>query len=374
MRLFLQKSVPANQNLLYETEERAKLALVGDLDIRIDEQGLIYNAAFDESKVFYGQNYDNSQYNSPTFSDYINSQIEWITPYIPQKSIVVEIGCGKGFYAENLASKRTDCQIYGFDTSYSDKQSNLTNLHFYKEYYNENYATTIKPDFVICRHVIEYISEPSIFLKFIRKTMQNGALLFLETPDSEWVLKNNVIYNFFYEYCSYFTENSLANILSESGFKPIEIKKRFGRQYMWFLAKANDKYKAKISNDIFVIKNLCEQYAENREKNISALRKRMQSLNGKCVFIWGAGARGTTFVNIFDPQKIYIKGIIDINPYKQGKFIAKTGHPIIAPANLVQQLNKYEGKAVILVLNKNYYTEIKNLLCQMNVNCDIEIF
>ncbi|GBU23466.1 methyltransferase [Fibrobacteria bacterium R8-3-H12] len=299
---FQQKSVPANQNLLYETEEQARLALIGDLDMRINEQGLIYNVAFDGSKVFYGQNYDNCQYNSLMFSDYINFQIEWVSPYIPQKSIVVEVGCGKGFYAENLASKRTDCQIYGFDSSYSGEQSELTNLHFYKEYYNENYAS-IKPDFVISRHVIEHINEPSAFLKSIRKTMQNGAMLFLETPDSEWILKNNVIYDFFYEHCSYFTENSLTNMLSESGFEPIEVKKEFGGQYMWFLSKANDKHKAKTSNDAFAIKNLCKQYAENREKNISAIKKKIQDLNGKYVFIWGAGAKGVTFVNIFDPQK-----------------------------------------------------------------------
>jgi len=363
MRIFLQKSVPANQNLLYETEEQAKLALVGDLDIRINEQGLIYNAAFDDSKVIYGQNYDNCQYNSPMFSDYIDSQIEWVLPYIPQKSIVVEVGCGKGFYVEKLASKRTDCQIYGFDTSYSGEQSNLANLHFYKEYYNENYAN-IKPNFVISRHVIEHISKPSEFLKSIRKTMQNGAMLFLETPDTEWILKNNVIYDFFYEHCSYFTENSLVNMLSESGFEPIEIKKEFGGQYMWFLAKANDKYKS--SNDTVEIKNLCEQYAKNREKKIAALSKKIQSLDGKYVFIWGAGAKGVTFVNIFDPQKAYIKGVIDINPCKQGKFIAKTGHQVVAPQML-------DDGNVVLLLNENYYMEIKNMLCQMNIDCNLEI-
>jgi len=367
MRLFLQKSVPTNQNLLYETEEQAKLALVGDLDMYMNEQGFIYNAAFDDSKVFYGQDYDNCQYNSPMFSDYINSQIEWILPYIPQKSIVVEVGCGKGFYAENLAGKRTDCQIYGFDSSYSGEQSKLTNLHFYKEYYNENYAN-IKPDFVISRHVIEHISKPSAFLKSIRKTMQNGAMLFLETPDTEWILKNNVIYDFFYEHCSYFTENSLANILSEAGFEPIEIKKEFGGQYMWFLAKANGK--TKMSNDTFAIKNLCKQYTENREKNISAIKERIRALNGRYAFIWGAGAKGVTFVNIFDPQKKYIKGVVDINPCKQGKFVAKTGHSVIAPVNLAQQPNKC---AVILLLNENYYSEIKNMLCQMNIDCNLEV-
>jgi SAM-dependent methyltransferase len=372
MHLFTQKSVPTNQNLLYETEKQAKLALVGDLDMCINEQGLIYNAAFDSSKVFYGQNYDNCQYNSSMFSDYISSQIEWLLPYIPQKSIVVEVGCGKGFYAESLASKRIDCQIYGFDSSYSGEQSKLTNLHFYKEYYSENHAS-IKPDFVISRHVIEHISKPSVFLKSIRKTMQNGAMLFLETPDSEWILKNNVIYDFFYEHCSYFTENSLENMLSKSGLESIEIEKEFGGQYMWFLARANDKHKTKTSNDTSAIKRLCEQYIKNRDENISVIKKKMRTLNGKYAFIWGAGAKGVTFVNIFDPQKIYIKGVIDINPCKQGKFIAKTGHPVIAPVDLAQQLNNACGGGIILLLNENYYSEVKNMLCQMNIDCNLEI-
>ncbi|GBU23465.1 hypothetical protein R83H12_00076 [Fibrobacteria bacterium R8-3-H12] len=72
-------------------------------------------------------------------------------------------------------------------------------------------------------------------------------------------------------------------------------------------------------------------------------------------------------------KKKYIKGVIDINPGKQGKFIAKTGHPVIAPANLAQELNKSTFGGTILLLNENYYSEIKNLLCKMNIDCNLEI-
>jgi C-methyltransferase-like protein len=71
--------------------------------------------------------------------------------------------------------------------------------------------------------------------------------------------------------------------------------------------------------------------------------------------VWGAGAKGATFVNLTDPNKEYISCLVDINPKKQGRYIAKTGHSIISPA----QLSDFEGERHILVMNDNYYQEIQ---------------
>lgn len=52
------------------------------------------------------------------------------------------------------------------------------------------------------------------------------------------------------------------------------------------------------------------------------------------MLVWGAGAKGATFVSLTDPNRDYISSLVDINPEKQGRYIAKTGHSIISPAQL----------------------------------------
>ena len=93
-------------------------------------------------------------------------------------------------------------------------------LKFEKRYFTEK-DTSLNFDILICSHVIEHISNPKSLLKTIRHSLSNSrkSMIFFETPSVEWILKNNVIWDFFYEHCSYFSKNSLINLFLSEGFK-----------------------------------------------------------------------------------------------------------------------------------------------------------
>jgi SAM-dependent methyltransferase len=369
MRIFKQSNVPVNQNLLYKTEDDARNAPVGDLDIQCDDNGFIFNAAFDITKINYGDEYDNNQNYSSYFGSYIDAQIEWLLKnYIPVNAVVIEVGCGKGYYIEKIAKKRKDCKIYGFDTSYNKNDKNCyPNLQIFKKYYDEEYKY-LCPDVVICRHVIEHIHQPEKFLREIRASIPENAILFLETPDIEWILKNNVIFDFFYEHCSYWNSLSLENTLRISGFEPIESRIEFGDQYLWSVSKVSCKItSAQISNNGH-IKKLCRDFSEKREQEINTVMRKLYDLNKKSVplYIWGAGAKGVTFANLFDPNRELISFIIDISNNKQNKFIAKTTHKVIAPEAIAD--TSYGGSGVVIVLNSNYKSEIDRKIASLGLN------
>jgi hypothetical protein len=113
MNIFYQTHVPVNQNFLYQTEDAAKNAATGELDIQCDENtGFIYNKAFDASLVNYSGGYDNNQHYSSFFSDYIDNQIKWLVKnYIHRNATVVEVGCGKGYYIRKIAQKLPHCRV-----------------------------------------------------------------------------------------------------------------------------------------------------------------------------------------------------------------------------------------------------------------------
>ena len=81
------------------------------------------------------------------------------------------------------------------------------------------------------------------------------------------------------------------------------------------------------------------------------------------LFIWGAGAKGSSFVNLMDPHCSRISYVVDVNPKKQGRYIAKTGHKIVPP----ESLNDFGG-GDILVMNENYYEEIRKDVATLNFN------
>jgi SAM-dependent methyltransferase len=362
MRIFCEHNVPANQNLVYATEAEALAAPTGTLDIVCDEQGFVFNQAFDGNLVRYSDAYDNNQHCSPLFAKYIDQQIEWLLPQIPQGATVVEVGCGKGFYISQIAQARQDCECLGFDTSYAGDEPALHNLKIHRKYYDA--ASAVSPDVVVSRHVIEHIPKPVDFLKSIRATMPEGALLFLETPDLEWILRNTVIYDFFYEHCNYWTQNSLANALAQSGFEVEASQTNFGGQYLWMTAraaKADEQIPLKPDTGIL---NRLQDFARKRSQIISAYSKRLQEMQESPVLLWGAGAKGVTFAHLLDQGRQLISALVDINPKKQHRYIGGTALYIVPPSEIA---TRYGGGGEIILLNSNYKAEVEGYLAEQDL-------
>ena len=59
-------------------------------------------------------------------------------------------------------------------------------------------------------------------------------------------------------------------------------------------------------------------------------------------------------MRIVDPNKQFINCLIDINPDKQGHYLAKTGHPIISADDFFQ-MRRID---TLIIMNENYVEEI----------------
>jgi hypothetical protein len=89
---------------------------------------------------------------------------------------------------------------------------------------------------------------------------------------------------------------------------------------------------------------------------IAAWRSRLlpiRSSGGKIV-VWGAGAKGISFTQTLDPARDLIAALADINPGKQGRFIAVTGHPVVRPDDLPSLRPTH-----VVVMNPVYAREIE---------------
>jgi len=94
---------------------------------------------------------------------------------------------------------------------------------------------------------------------------------------------------------------------------------------------------------------------EGFNKGLASLERFVREHTG--LVVWGAGAKGSTFVNMIDENASYISAVVDINPKKVGGYIGRTGHKIISPTMLDDMCN-----LDILVMNENYLDEVKSSL------------
>lgn len=92
------------------------------------------------------------------------------------------------------------------------------------------------------------MQNPKDIMKSIKKALVNSpnSILYIETPCVEWILKNNIMYDFFYEHCSYFNKKSLNLLLQECGFDILEINHTFKGQYLYAICKVNGENIKKV--------------------------------------------------------------------------------------------------------------------------------
>jgi len=375
LTLFFELShVPVHQNLLYATVEVAMQATRGDIALGFCPAcGFVTNTAFDPALLNYSADYDNTQCYSPLFSAYISDLAdELIQRHNLHNKQVVEIGCGKGDFIRMLCERGPNSGL-GFDPSYIGDDTVLGGrLTFIKDFYDERYSHHAG-DFFCTRHVIEHIEQPAVMLNSLRRAIgeRENVAIFFETPDVTWILRHAVFWDIFYEHCSLFTPGSLARLYAASGFDTTRAAVVFGDQYMWVegvtaVGRGGQvRVPVESAADTLPLVNDFAARCAARMADSRALLDRLAA-DSKRVALWGAGAKGVTFLNSLSVPAARIPYVVDINARKQGRYIPGTGQQIIAP----ESLNSYRPD-VILVMNPNYLDEIRATVGEMSLDADV---
>lgn len=361
---------PVHQNLLMRDQAAAVNIPRGDLVLVVCTAcGFIFNRAFDPQKIMYGVDYENTQACSPSFNQYLDGLIQHMVLERDVRNCrVVEVGCGNGLFLRKLvAYDGANNRGYGFDPSYTGVARALDDrLMFATRYYDAECAD-IPADVVVCRHVIEHVPQPLALLRAIRKALAHApsARIFFETPCVEWILRNRVVWDFFYEHCSYFTAASLTTAFQVAGFEVESVGHVFAGQYLWLEATLPSS--KTVERDPGEIIALAEGFARAERDLTGEWAQKIRALAvGEKVALWGAGAKGVTFANLIDARRRWLDCIVDLNPLKQGHFVPGTGHPIVSYQDLVARGVKYA-----VLMNPNYRQE--NLALLHAAQADVQL-
>ena len=335
--LYQQKSVPLFQNKVYPTQHEAIVAPEADVILAQSlDTGFVFSGDFDINLLDYDANYQNEQSNSQFFQQHLESVIEIMDKNNLLEGKVLEIGCGKGFFMDILLERGVD--ITGIDPTYEGTSPSVI-----KDYYGEKYAY-LDANFIILRHTLEHIPKPLDFIQMIAKANNYKGKIYIEIPTFDWIMNNNAVEDIFYEHCNYFVPDTIKLLFEECQCEYI-----FNGQYIGIIAELGKvKEKVKKVEDV-------KPYETTFADKIDIYRQLVNDYDN--LAIWGAGAKGSTFLNLIDKDCRKVKCVIDINPKKQNRYIGGTGH-IIVPPNEIQNY----GVENILVMNTNYLNEIKTII------------
>ena len=372
LRVFYEVAdVPTNCNILWKSKDAAINCPKGHIKLAFCSTcSYITNLALEPEKNKYTNLYDNSLFYSPHFQNFSR---EFATNLIQRYDLhgkdIIEIGCGKGGTGDflTLLCELGNNRGLGFDPTYSKAQAQkqdreIKNKVRYISNFFSKRAEDYKADFIFSWHVLEHMNFPKKFLSTLQRMIRNHSKthVFFSVPNALNDFEKVLFLDIIYEHCSYFTPYSLAFIFSSCGFSVSEITEIEEGPSICIDAypgkqKISD-LKQELNFNIVKVEERIMSFAVQSRIIIEKFRNRLLHLldEGQRVVVWGAGARGVTFLNTFkDPRIVYA---VDINPRKQGMYIPGIGQMIVGPKFLLDYQPDF-----IVVVNPVYENEIKQL-------------
>jgi SAM-dependent methyltransferase len=338
-RLYAVDELPVFQNRMFQSAAQARKCVRGNVQLVQDRAtGLIFNQAFQPDLMQYDSHYQTEQALSSVFRRHLQAVAAVIARHFSKRS-VIEVGCGKGHFLEQL--QQDGFEVIGLDPTYEG-----SNPAVIKQYFSPEIG--LQADSVILRHVLEHVPDPVAFLGNIRDANGGKGRIYIEVPCFDWICEQRAWFDIFYEHVNYFRLSDLQQMFGtvhESGHL-------FAGQYLFVVADL-----ASVRQPSIARSGACgfpQDFLDTVSQHAGKLRERAAGSSA----IWGGASKGVMFALFMHRAGVNIDVVVDINPAKHGKYIPATGLRIRSPEEAMKLLSP---GADIFVMNGNYLQEIAAL-------------
>jgi SAM-dependent methyltransferase len=363
------QTLPLNVSALYFSRTEAQRARRGNVRLAACPScGMVFNCAYDAAAISYDGSYENSLDNSRVFQEYSEElAARLVSRYALRQRTIIEIGCGNGEFLRRVCTLGGN-EGYGFDPSYTGPSHAAERVTIQQRIYGNDIAI---PDIalVICRHVLEHIPNPVTFLGELRCALaaSDNAVLYFEVPNATAVLTETGLWDVIYPHCSYFSTIPLCRLFEKAGYRVLDCGVAYDKQFLYIEARPTPgtlPFRDQPANRIEV---RLDEFAVAVDRAIAEWARFLHSKSkaGAKLSFWGAGAKGTTFLNMVPGAKC-IPTVVDINPRKCGAFVPGTGQQI-EDASVLASVQP----DIVVTLNQMYLQEITTALRSMNLTADL---
>lgn len=366
--VFELRAVPVLVCSFFADRESALACPRGDVSLWVCPAcGLIENHDFDPERVVYGEGYENSLGFSELFQGYLRTLAEdLVERHELTGARVAEIGCGDGEFLSLLCELGAS-EGLGFDPSYpTDRPAELAGgrARVVRDVFRPA-PGTLTADLVVCRQVLEHVAAPRRFLEDVRAALEPGARpgVVFEVPNTLDTLARTSLWDVIYEHRTYFTAGSLTRMFEAAGFEVTGAVRTYADQYVAVEARPRgaDGHGTAAPRDVDTPEEVVAAAGRFRaasQERVEGWRTRLAEARaaGRRVALWGAGARGVSFLNVADPGGT-VTAVVDLNDDKHGRHVAGTGQQVQAPESLVAA-----PPDLMVVTNPIYQDEIRAAL------------
>lgn len=310
--------------------------------VRCIHCGHVFNQRFSYAEVPYRQKPNRMFNQGHRWKQHVLEVLEKATDLLPESPSVVEIGCGDGDLLRELASRFIGGRFVGFDPHATASRGG--SLEFRDTLFvAKQHVAELQPDLIICRHVLEHLSNPLQFVARLQLAVTatgRPTQLYAEVPCVDRAIQTTRLADYYYEHNSHFTTRSLSTMLKRAGGTVRDLD----RYYHDEVLGAFVEFSPKIEATHLVQETESHRLAAKRARQAISRQLSELSDSPNTIAIWGGTGKAAAFMQQYHVDRQRFPLVVDSDPDKCGTYVPGTGQCIRS----VETLHQHPDLVVII--------------------------